>query len=730
MKNKKIQNFLEQIELFDNRATLFLYFKNLISFQLIICLVLSFLFGFCNAGNFNNRIVQVNAETPLNVTINQSSTQIDPSASQTVSFTAEFNQAIDVDTFVPNTIVLTGTAPGLSVVSINQVAPNNGTTFDVVVSSTGFGTVIANIPAGNTTPYSSSTFGNTGSKPRGVAIDSTGNIFTSNFNSNNVTKITPTGLSTVFGSTDAGPTEIAIDSAGNIYTPNFNINNVTKITPNGEVTILGTTETNPRSIVIDGVGNIYTANSGSNSVSKITQSGVSTTLGTTGSSPTGITIDSSGNIYTANFDSNDVTKITPSGISSVFGTTGVNPIHIINDPNGNIYTANYGSNNVTKITPAGISSIFGTTNGNPFALIIDPSGNIYSANSSGNSVTQITPAGISTVIGNTDSTPFGISIDSSGNIFTSNNGSDTITKITALSPGIKSAVENQYNTASTSVDNVVYIESGYTFGSYLPQAPLVTRYLDLFPTINLIGANVPDNTLVYATFPECDGFLQGEIIGGNFIPDAAYYFFGCNRNGETGYFRLISDGITSLNIPYRMRPALEDTKMSLSVKNIDETNDLNSCELGILSPNSTSSCSYKLRVDASLLFGYSINVSTSGNLTNGNFDFDNAIQGNTGTIQLNGVNLYGVKVTSFDPGTRVDLNPLYESGVNNIVSFVNTTPEVLVSDGGDGLYSTTTVTHSASIDSATPSGVYIQTVTYTITPNYTNPNQGGGGLQG
>ena len=76
--------------------------------------------------------------------------------------------------------------------------------------------------------------------------------------------------STILGSTGANPTAITIDSSGNIYTANFDSNNVSKITPGGVSTILGSTGTNPIAITIDSSGNIYTANYGSNNVSKIT----------------------------------------------------------------------------------------------------------------------------------------------------------------------------------------------------------------------------------------------------------------------------------------------------------------------------------------------------------------------------------------------------------------------------------------------------------------------------
>ena len=76
--------------------------------------------------------------------------------------------------------------------------------------------------------------------------------------------------STILGTTGTSPFEITIDSSGNIYTANDGSNNVSKITPAGVSSILGTTGDSPRGITIDLSGNIYTANYSTNNVSKIT----------------------------------------------------------------------------------------------------------------------------------------------------------------------------------------------------------------------------------------------------------------------------------------------------------------------------------------------------------------------------------------------------------------------------------------------------------------------------
>ncbi len=389
----------------------------------------------------------------ISVTINQKAGQADPTCAPPVVYTVVFGSAIDPTTFTAADISFSGSAPGEAVTSIMQVAPNNGTTFEVSVTATGAGTIIPNIPAA--VYYTSNTsWATTGTNPNGITIDASGNIYVANWTSNNVTKITPAGVSTILGNTGSAPNSIKVDAAGNIYTANVNSNTVTKITSAGVSSILGTTGNEPYGITMDASGNIFTTNYLDNTVSKITPAGVSSIFGTTGNIPYGITIDAANNLYISDNGGNNVTKIISAGISSVLGTTGFTPYGITMDATGNIYTANWNSGTVTKITPAGASSVFGTTGVLPYGITIDASGNIYTTNYSGNNVTRITPCGITTTFGTTGTNPSGITLDATGNIYTSNYSSNTVSKLTPVFTGVYTAC-GAGNSASTSTDNTV-----------------------------------------------------------------------------------------------------------------------------------------------------------------------------------------------------------------------------------------------------------------------------------
>jgi len=308
---------------------------------------------------------------------------------------------------------------------------------------------------------SSATFGTTGSQPYGMVIDSAGNVYVANWNSSDVTKITPDGTSTVnWGpsgahvTTGTHPVGIVMDSVGNLYTANQGNSgvgvNVSKITPAGVSTpnwagIDGV----PCDIAIDGNDNVYTANFSASTVTKITPAGSPTLAwATTGSNPHGIAVDSAGNVYTANEYSSDVSKITPDGISTVnWGpssarvTTGSRPYQIAVDAAGNLYTSNQLSNTVSKITPTGVSTVNWGPGGTqvatgtvPQGITVDLAGNVYTANSTSNNVTIITPQGSATTLGTTGAEPTWIRVDSVGNIYTSNHTASTVTRVIPDAP--------------------------------------------------------------------------------------------------------------------------------------------------------------------------------------------------------------------------------------------------------------------------------------------------------
>jgi hypothetical protein len=86
--------------------------------------------------------------TPPDVAVNQAAGQADPTSGGPIHFTATFSEPVGEFGDSPSDVTLSGTA-GATTAVVTQIAPFDGTTFDIAVTGmTGEGTVIVSVPAG------------------------------------------------------------------------------------------------------------------------------------------------------------------------------------------------------------------------------------------------------------------------------------------------------------------------------------------------------------------------------------------------------------------------------------------------------------------------------------------------------------------------------------------------------------------------------------------------------
>ncbi|MEO8127856.1 MAG: hypothetical protein ABI822_12230 [Bryobacteraceae bacterium] len=283
--------------------------------------------------------------------------------------------------------------------------------------------------------------------PAQIALDAAGNFyFVDRFNYRIRKVASDGGISTVAGSSlnyvpdggDGGPATsavlssprgVAIDSKGNLYVSEFS--RIRKISSSG---VISTFLTNgiadrflfePSGLIVDAVDNLYVAYSGF--VFKVAPEGVITTVAGGGNSlgdggaataaglagPQAIALDSSGNLYIADTRGNRVRKVSAAGIISTVAGNGFSclnagggvtdlclnsPAGVGVDRAGNVYISDTGNPRVLKVSPAGVLTTIagrGTSVADGLALAADltpgelavtASGDIYVSDATTNSI--------------------------------------------------------------------------------------------------------------------------------------------------------------------------------------------------------------------------------------------------------------------------------------------------------------------------------------------------------
>jgi len=280
------------------------------------------------------------------------------------------------------------------------------------------------------------------------------------------------------------PEGIAIDSSGDVWVPNYNSNSVSKFTYNGTVLchappcgssgFTGAGLNQPTSVAVDIYGNAWVANYGviANtdpglwSISEFTAEGgeLNGPPGFAGSglnSPYGIAIDNLSNTWVSNFGGNNLSEFN-SGGTAMSGSTGfavgsvVGPAGIAADTAGNVWTVDYNASNYLLVESNSSGSQAADPNGysggglnSPYAVAIDANGNVWITNqnggsSGGGSLSEFSSSGTALSGDNGFSGggidgPYGLAIDGLGNVWTANNFSWTISEFSSNGTPISGA---------------------------------------------------------------------------------------------------------------------------------------------------------------------------------------------------------------------------------------------------------------------------------------------------
>jgi sugar lactone lactonase YvrE len=222
--------------------------------------------------------------------------------------------------------------------------------------------------------------------PRGICIDINGNIYIGDYGNNAIRKITPNGIiNTIAGNGVAGffgdgnnainsqlngPRGIAIDSQGNIIFADGNNYRIRKIDTNNLISTIAGSGLNytfgndgpallagfvaPYGIAIYN-NNIYISDTNGNCVRKINELGIISNIPFGNGAPSGLTFDSVGNLFVGEL-SGQIFKVDNLGNSTLVIGTGLSlTTGVTFDTNYNLFFSDTDNNQIKKISNSFLS---------------------------------------------------------------------------------------------------------------------------------------------------------------------------------------------------------------------------------------------------------------------------------------------------------------------------------------------------------------------------------------
>ena len=240
------------------------------------------------------------------------------------------------------------------------------------------------------------------SQPRGVAVDTMGNVFIADTGNNAIKEWTRTNktVTTLVSLGLNSPNSVALDAGDNVYIADTGNNAVKEwVSASSNVaTLVSSGLYSPSGVALDSTGNVYIAD-GHNQViyEWIAASGNVVTVNTTSPyyicHPPGVAVDVAGNLYFDDTCGDALDEWTVGNSNVVALTPGwfYNPTGVAADGSGNVYIADWADNWVWKWSAAyqTLTTLVAGFN-RPGGVAVDVTGSLYVADTENNAIQEWT----------------------------------------------------------------------------------------------------------------------------------------------------------------------------------------------------------------------------------------------------------------------------------------------------------------------------------------------------
>ena len=195
----------------------------------------------------------------------------------------------------------------------------------------------------------------------GIAFDAADNLFVLSPSgeyhvSGTILKFSPNGSRSTFATGLGLPYSLAIDPSGNLFVSDWDTGSIYKLSPKGEKSTFATTEIAAKIVACDQAGDLVAGVPLKHSIFKYEPGGARSDFAV-GVTTHALAVDKAGNVYVGD-TGNTIFKFTPTRAKSDFAKVTTSPRSFAFDASGNLFVVESFSGAISKFAPDGVQSVF------------------------------------------------------------------------------------------------------------------------------------------------------------------------------------------------------------------------------------------------------------------------------------------------------------------------------------------------------------------------------------